>query len=926
MRGELVAIDLETTGLDPMDAKIIEVGAVRIKDGEIIDEYETMVDPAIQIPQHVTHITGIQQDDVKGAPKIQKVLPEIQAFIGDAPIIAHNATLDMGMLQDKHHIVQGNTRIDTYELASVLMPNAPRYNLNSLTQEAGIELENAHRALDDARATALLYWALWARAKTLPHQTLTEIVRAASHITGSHPWDAAAVFEAALRESTTASFDESQLLFPSLNHDEAHPPLAPLGKITPVDETTITATFGEDGTLSAKLPGYVPRSGQVEMATIIGNAFNNRTHQMIEAGTGIGKSLAYLVPAMLWATQNNQRVVISTNTINLQEQLLHKDLPAISEALGLDIRTAVLKGRSNYLSPDRLETMRRRGPASTVELRTYAKILVWLLENQSGNRNEINLRGPGENNVWDQLSSEYDPATNTDTNTPFNIARREAENAHILIVNHALLVSDALSQSKVLPDYQYAIIDEAHNLEDAITRGLQQNLDQQILLRRLDNLGDLKRGLLAEILRTINAHGTPKDQKRFQQFIAGIGEASALMKVHIKAFFKKLLTFLGDIRNIRSTDFMTLVRITSEHRRKPSFADVQDAWKTMNEFFDVISGAMSQLNKGLNKLAEKSLPNMDALARNAAGMGKQLDDIRLHLTQFTNTPDDNTIYWLRLGQGMETPVLQSAPLHVGPMLEEHIWNKKESVILTSATLRTDGSFKLIKERLYADAVATTDIKSPFNYRESTLLYLPADIPEPADRTGYQRSVEKAIIELADALGGRVLVLFTSFTQLRQTSQNITPRLALGNITVFDQSDGTSREALVEGFKSTERAVLMGTRSFWEGIDIPGESLSALVITRLPFPVPSDPIFSARSDTYNNGFSQFALPDAILRFRQGFGRLIRSTSDRGIVTVMDSRIITKGYGTNFLESLPDCEMRDGKLEDLPRVAKDWLARK
>jgi DNA polymerase-3 subunit epsilon/ATP-dependent DNA helicase DinG len=248
------------------------------------------------------------------------------------------------------------------------------------------------------------------------------------------------------------------------------------------------------------------------------------------------------------------------------------------------------------------------------------------------------------------------------------------------------------------------------------------------------------------------------------------------------------------------------------------------------------------------------------------------------------------------------------------------------VVLTSATLRTQDSFDFIRERLYADSAQTLEYDSPFNYRDSTLVYTPNDIPGPTERQEYQQAVERGIIELAAGIDGRVLALFTSYSQLRQTSQAITPRLALGDITVYDQSDGTSRQALLDGFRSTPKAVLLGTKSFWEGIDIPGEALSALVIVRLPFTVPSDPVFAARSDTYTNAFSRYAVPEAILRFRQGFGRLIRSQTDRGVFAVFDSRILTKSYGAEFLEALPDCTMRVGPLASLPEIARDWLTSK
>jgi DNA polymerase-3 subunit epsilon/ATP-dependent DNA helicase DinG len=257
------------------------------------------------------------------------------------------------------------------------------------------------------------------------------------------------------------------------------------------------------------------------------------------------------------------------------------------------------------------------------------------------------------------------------------------------------------------------------------------------------------------------------------------------------------------------------------------------------------------------------------------------------------------------------------------MVEEYLWQSKESVVMTSATLQTNRSFDYIRERLNAQQIETVEVGSPFNYHDSTLIYIPNDMPDPNDRHHYQQALERGLIELAAALNGRVLGLFTSYAQLRQTAQAITPRLALGNITVYDQSDGSSRQSLLDGFKTNERAVLLGTRSFWEGVDIPGESLSALVITRLPFAVPTDPVFAARAETYTDSFNNYTLPDAILRFRQGFGRLIRTRTDRGIVAIFDSRVLTKSYGASFLEALPDCTRKSGGLSTLPEIARDWL---
>ncbi|MEP7291714.1 MAG: helicase C-terminal domain-containing protein, partial [Chloroflexota bacterium] len=334
--------------------------------------------------------------------------------------------------------------------------------------------------------------------------------------------------------------------------------------------------------------------------------------------------------------------------------------------------------------------------------------------------------------------------------------------------------------------------------------------------------------------------------------------------------------------------------------------------------------AMHHLAVALTRLEPYEIADYEELVSSTETASRFFEEVQLQLNNFANSPNDNGIYWISAGQDSDYLAIQSAPLHVGPLVEEYLWHAKESVVMTSATLQTNRSFDYIRERLNATEVETVEVGSPFNYHDSTLLYVPNDMPDPNDRYHYQQAVERGLIELTAALNGRVMSLFTSYTHLRTTAQAITPRLALGNISVFDQSDGSSRQSLLDGFKNSERAILLGTRSFWEGVDIPGDTLSALVIVRLPFSVPTDPVFAARAETYSDSFNNYTLPDAILRFRQGFGRLIRTRTDRGIVAIFDSRVLTKSYGSTFLASLPDCTVKVASLSALPAAALEWLA--
>jgi ATP-dependent DNA helicase DinG len=917
MRGELVAIDLETTGLDPAQDAIIEIGAVRMVDGEVVEEFSTLVNPNRPIPPLVTQLTGIQTEDVAGAPQIQAVLPRLRAFAGNLPWMAHNISFDAAFL-NRQGLMQNNLKIDTYELASVLLPKADRYNLTALTQLIGFKIESAHRALYDARASAYLYWMLWQKALALPYATLREIVEASQDLA----WDARPVFEAALREKAPdgSVSPRSNALFGA--------PAAPTETLRP-NETTQNLKAGSPTELLESLAasGYETRPQQVTMAEAIASAFNSSEHLLVEAGTGTGKSLAYLIPAIQWATSNGQRVVISTNTINLQEQLLNKDIPALQQALDIPFTAALLKGRSHYLCPRRLDTARRRRPASVDELRMLAKILVWLLETSSGDRSDISLRGPDENVIWNRLSAEDEGCTPARCEgiggiCPFYKARKAADAAHLLVVNHALLIADALTENRALPDYRYAILDEAHNLEEATTHGLSFRMDEITLRRRLTDLGSLKRGLLSSIVASVRAAAPEKDAARLEGFIRSLADASRMMEVHVGKLFEAFRQLILESNTSRA-EHVAQVRITDSVRNR--FTQIQSAWQPLNEFLETISDAMRQIAGAIKQLEKYNLPDAEELLNSAETASRYLGDIRRELNNLINTPDANMIYWINAGQELEYLSLHSAPLNVAPLIEKHLWNAKDSVILTSATLQTSSGFDFVRERLGAHDVETLDVGSPFDYHKSTLLYLPSDLPDPNDRHNYQQAVERGLIELAAALDGRVMALFTSYAHLRQTAQAIAPRLALGNITVYDQSDGSSRQALLDGFKSAEKAVLLGARSFWEGVDIPGSSLSALVIVRLPFAVPTDPIFAARSETFTDTFNDYTLPDAILRFRQGFGRLIRSAADRGVVTVFDSRLLGKNYGAQFIEALPDCTQQSGPLSNLAQAALNWINR-
>jgi ATP-dependent DNA helicase DinG len=923
----LIALDLETTGLDPERDTVIEIGAVRFRQSRIEDTWTTLVNPGRPLHPSIIALTGINDDMLAHAPRLSQILAELETFVGDLPVLGHNIKFDLGFLQPKG-LIRYNQTLDTYDLASVLLPTASRYGLAALANALGIPVRVAHRALDDAHTTRLVFLRLYEKALELPYTLVEEIVRIGSEI----EWGAGWVFDAALKQlpqpaDVTLPSNFLSNYFPP---PESHPkPLTPTQDTRPLNVDEIAAILEPGGPFAQHFAAYEHRSQQVAMVREVAEAISKEQHLLVEAGTGTGKSMAYLVPAFSWAEQNNERVVISTNTINLQDQLIHKDIPDLRQILGIDFRAAVLKGRSNYLCPRRLQSMRQIGPRSNEEMRVLAKILMWLHHGGTGNRGEINLLR-GEGGVWSLLSAEGEECSleacleHTSGGCPYYKARLAAENAHVVIVNHALLLADIATGNRVIPEYRHLIIDEAHHLESATTNGLSFEVSQGGVLQMLRTLGRQSGGLLGRVLEISRVELSPEEFTRVERAIVTISDRINDCLQLARRLFDTLSDFLTHGREGKPIGiYGHQMRIVPATRTLPQWSEVEIAWEDFRGPLFSVVDAFTDMSDGLEDMSSSDAATAENLALAVRIIARNLREVYTNLDHMIFEPDVQTIYWIYAQAGQGRLSLHAAPLEVGSLVERHLWHKKDSIVMTSATLTTGGEFDYIRHRLNAVDAEELALGSPFDYETSTLLYLVNDIPEPTERQAYQRAVERSLQDLCRATRGRTLVLFTSNDQLRRTSRAITEPLANEGIQTFEQSAGASRHALLENFRTTDQAVLLGTRSFWEGVDVPGEALSVLVIVRLPFSVPTDPIVAARSEIYESPFNEYTLPEAILRFRQGFGRLIRTKSDRGIVVILDRRIHSKSYGRMFVDSLPRCTIRPGSMADLPSAAARWL---
>jgi DNA polymerase-3 subunit epsilon/ATP-dependent DNA helicase DinG len=669
------------------------------------------------------------------------------------------------------------------------------------------------------------------------------------------------------------------------------------------------------------------------MIEAVVDAFNRGQHLMIEAGTGTGKSIGYLLPAAFWSNLNQRRVVVSTNTINLQDQLISKDIPELDRLLPFELKAAVLKGRRNYLCTRLFQQLRHRGPGSGAEMALFGRILVWLPDSESGDQVEISLRSQGERLAWDRLNSENEACTAekcASEGCPLHQARRRAELAHILVVNHALLLADIASENRVLPEYSDLIMDEAHHLESAITNGLSFRSDRRYIEGLLDEVTRGRTGILAGIRRLVS-DSLPRDLKSIlESRMHKIQEEAKKTNTRLEEFFTTLEFFLGQFVS-KGGQYSQKIRITPAVSSQPDYDQVLISWDNLDQRLKMISDGLSKLAGQIADISDSfDIGDGEDIRLALISLARNLFDTQLNINAIIAEPSESVIYWAEIFKGRLS--LHAAPLHIGSLVEEHIFNVKETVILTSATLRTaapgyqqESNFDYLRSRLHAQHANELAVGSPFDFKNSTLLLLPTDMPEP-NQPGYQRCVEQAIVEVAQGIGGRTLVLFTSYNQLNRIAKAIEPGLRLKGVDVLSQSEGASRQRLLEQFKAQDSPlILLGTRSFWEGVDVPGAALQAVVIVKLPFDVPTDPIVAARSETFENPFFEYTIPETVLRFRQGFGRLIRRQDDEGLVVVLDKRVLTKRYGQAFLDALPECTVLRQRLDRIGEISQRWLNR-
>ncbi|WP_096188663.1 ATP-dependent DNA helicase DinG [Evansella halocellulosilytica] len=909
-------IDVETTGVAfSKGDRIIQLAYVIVEDQQIIKRFSSYINPEKPIPPFIQSLTNISSKHVEDAPLFEEIVPQLLTDLNEAYFVAHNVDFDLSFINDELiHAGYEKYRglvIDTVELAKVAYPTSDGFKLSQLTANFDMEHEQPHRADSDAEATALLFIKMISKLASLPLDTLKKLNKLQHGFKSDlkslmYQW----MNDSSMKENSEYDYYRGFVLKKT---DPVH--VLSDDDYEKADYEIFYKEMVSGGrNIKQLIEGYEQREGQLQMIDFVHEQFTDRYFGIIEAGTGTGKTLAYMIPAAFYAKNQQKPIVISTHTVQLQEQMLNKDLHTLKKILPFSMKTSILKGRSHYLCLQKFERLLDHDPFDSYD-RTLSKaqVIIWLTETVTGDVEELNLAASSFR-FWSEVASDY-----TSCITPkcpwfsrcfYQRAKQRAKEADIIITNHSLVLSDLKSDHQVIPSYTHIVIDEAHHFEEAATEQFGERLDYLSLTHIIHDIGAESEGILSYLTEDLNVND--------------IVEAGKELKNEWNDLFlllRQYVNYSNVNRNERGRANTVI------NKDDPLWANVEEAAKRcyllMNDWYSSIQTVVKQLQTDDN---EHSLEMLRPIYERSFQI--------IHTFELLLLNDEEAfVYWLEADMKgpKQSVTIQRKPIQVSDHLADQFFAKKESVIFTSATLSVKQSFDYFLHRLGLEdfPVRTKLVESPFDWTNQVKLCVPEDMPmiNEAGETGYIEAVALNIYRISQISKGKMLVLFTSYDMLKKCYEYLRELLSDDFMLIAQGVQSGSRSKLTKNFQQFNQAILLGTSSFWEGVDIPGNDLSVIVIVRLPFTPPNDPVFQAKSEAIKehkqSPFMKLALPQAVIRFKQGFGRLIRTSNDRGVVVVLDRRIVTTKYGKAFIQSLPDIPLIESSMDKLEKDLKNWL---
>ena len=915
-----IAFDFETTGLQVETDRAIEVAAIMFIDGKPEEKFVTLINPQIPISDLIADITGITNEMVTEAPLEKEIIDDLFEFLGDYPIVAHNTPFDLSFLRamaERHNkdFIERKC-YDTLTLSRAFLFFQPAHNLSAVSEYFNLSSEGAHRAEKDTENCGEVFIELVHEVASYNLDLISDIISFLNPFE-VHNKDLFINIGNLLTKkgNLKTAIVSSDLLKPQNKNIFFHDAKTNIGATNSVD------VFGVNGLLNQTFDSYELRSNQINFSEYVDNILSGQGGiGVVEAGTGLGKSMAYLYPAIKYSHDNSNEnpIILSCYTKHLQDQLFNNDLPTLTKAIDTTIKAVLLKGRNNYLCKTRLGWLISSSDKmlSGEEAMNLLPILVWLKHSSTGDLDEC----PGFSNgftyrLMGLIQSEQGFCTSSicakHDGCFFGPLRKVAYQSNLIVVNHALLISDAQSKSKIddsigfLPENDAVIIDEAHNLPKAAYHQLTLSFDYRSLNYVLDRIDPKHNHSVRwnNKLRTIAAM-----HSKFEISRSTLSRLVEKGRNIIKIFFDKM-----------TSNAYHHFDPNSKYSTKLIIDDLNEHFTPLEKELNELKSALHSLRNHIRKLREDLL-DIDETREDFIELHQLFDrsegslsDILTLTESITSNQNKEYVYWYEgnfrtiSGETQLILTVNMAPIQPGIELANYIFKSIDFCILTSATLRTKLSFDYFLNRVGLDSVEFDDVtstvyESPFSYNDQVTYF------QYSGNDGQRPDIiAKTILHCHRKFNKRMMVLFTSRAQLDNVSQLLRQLSLKGELPIFAQKRQTSRMGLIRGMKQVKNGILLGTNAFWEGVDLPGDLLEVLMIIKMPFDVPTEPTVKAYGkmieEQGGNSFMDYALPESVIRFRQGFGRLIRTTYDEGIFIVMDDRIINKRYGILFSESIP-----------------------
>lgn len=912
---DVVVLDTETTGLSHRENELIEIAAARLRGREIVDRFDTFVKPSGLIPAEITELTSITNVDVAHAPSAEGAVAALTEFVGGAPVIAHNAAFDRGFIE----AVSGGSEvsdiwIDSLALSRIALPRLSSHKLASMAELFGCA-SVSHRANADVEALCGVWRILLCGLDDLPlglmrrladmHPDVPWSYRPIfSFLAGSHP---DAVFSLVSARHDILAADSSSAAGSSARIDADELP----GLNLPSREE-VEACFEPDGLVNRMYPGYEPRMEQVQMAAEVRDALATSSHRVIEAGTGVGKSIAYLVPFAQAAKRNNITVGIATKSNNLADQLMHHELPRLAREIEGGLTYCALKGYDHYPCLRKLERLARasevhttRDPADT--LTAIAVIYAYACQSPAGDLDGLGIRWRSVRKA-DLTTSSRECARRLCPFYPDKCmvhgSRRRAARADVVVTNHSLLFRNVAADGKILPPIRHWVVDEAHSIEGEARRQWAVTVSADESRSIFERLGGARIGSLGRITRDLAASDA----------------ATLFMGLTAKA------TSSTQRASLAMADLFDAVRDLARSARSDSGYDTANmwigrevresaAWGVFAEVANTAIDALDEASKNLASLVETVAEEKPELVADVADGQRRLKELHDGLKLVVEGTNDRYVYSCQVNRRIKAggESLSAERLDIGEALAENWLPEMHTAIFASATMTVSGSFDHFThavglDRLGRESFQTLHLDSSYDFERNMAVVVAGDIPDPRNRAAYLDALENLLVDVHMAMGGSTLTLFTNRRDMEELFDRVSPRLSKEGLALDCQKKNTSAKILRDRFLSDETSSLFALKAFWEGFDAAGDTLRCVVIPKLPFSSPTDPLSCERGVREDRAWARYSLPEAVLEVKQAAGRLIRTSTDAGVLVLADSRLVTKGYGKKFLSSLPAAYQR------------------